>query len=89
MALGVPVVASDLPVTREIIGDGEAGRLTRADRPSELARTIRLLLEEPETLHTLGAAGRKRIEESFTWTRSCAMLRELYGKMRENLGVRS
>jgi glycosyltransferase involved in cell wall biosynthesis len=89
MALGVPVVASDLPVTREIIGDGEAGRLTRADRPSELARTIRLLLEEPETLHTLGAAGRKRIEESFTWTHSCAMLRELYGKMRENLGVRS
>lgn len=83
MALGSPVVASDLPVTREILGDGAGGCLIRADRPSELARTIRLLLESPEHLRALGQSGRRRIEERFTWSRSCAMLQELYGTLME------
>lgn len=78
MALGVPVVASNLPVTREIIGDGTGGRLVRADRPSELARAIRLLLESPDQLRALGESGRRRIEEKFTWSRSCGMLGDLY-----------
>ena len=78
MALGVPVVASNLPVTREIMGDGVGGQLIRADRPSELARTIRLLLDSPEELRALGESGRRRIEEKFTWSRSCALLHELY-----------
>ena len=83
MALGVPVVASNLPVTREIMGDGTGGRLIRADRPSELARTIRLLLESPDELRSLGESGRRRIEEKFTWSRSCAMLQELYHRLAE------
>jgi glycosyltransferase involved in cell wall biosynthesis len=85
MALGVPVIASDLPVTREILGDGIGGRLVRADRPSELARAIRLLLEQPDQLEALGASGRQRIEQGFTWDRSCETLREVYGEMVSDL----
>ena len=48
MAAGVPVVASDLPPTRELIEDGVNGRLVAADRPGELARAIRVLLDHPE-----------------------------------------
>ena len=47
MAAGVPVVASDLPVTRELITDGVHGRLVAPDRPGELARAIRVLLDLP------------------------------------------
>ena len=54
MAAGVPVVASDLPAVREIMMDGTHGRLVRPERPADLARAIRLLIEYPEQRCTMG-----------------------------------
>ena len=42
------MVASDLPAVRELIDDGVHGRLVAPDRPGELARAIRVLLDYPE-----------------------------------------
>ncbi|MFC2126301.1 glycosyltransferase [Bacteroidota bacterium] len=58
MANGTAVLASDLPVTREIITDKENGKLLRADRPAELARGIRLLLDNPELRKKMASNGR-------------------------------
>ncbi len=55
MAAGVPVVASDLPAVRELLTDGEHGRLIAPDRPGELARAIRVLLDHPERRARMGA----------------------------------
>ena len=52
-ASGTPVVASDLPATRELI-DASTGRLVAPDRPGELARAIRVLLDYPERIAELG-----------------------------------
>ena len=57
MAAGVPVVASDLPAVRELLTDGEHGRLVAPDRPGELARAIRVLLDHPEQRERMGARG--------------------------------
>jgi glycosyltransferase involved in cell wall biosynthesis len=81
MAHGVPVVASDLPAVREIIDDRIEGRLVRTERPAELARTIRVLLEYPDELHAMGRRARHRIEHDFTWERATAQLAELYGSL--------
>ena len=70
MAAGVPVVASDLPAVRELIDDGVHGRLVAPDRPGELARAIRVLLDYPEQRAAMGAAARAHIERHFTWERS-------------------
>ncbi|WP_433466880.1 glycosyltransferase family 4 protein [Spirillospora sp. CA-128828] len=78
MAAGVPVVASDLPAVRELMADGEHGRLVPADRPAELARAVRILLEYPEEAAAMGRRGREHIEESLTWARSRARLAEVY-----------
>lgn len=67
MQAGVPVVASDLPPVRELIRHGENGWLVRPDRPLELARAIRVLLEYPEKRQTLGAAARAHIRAHFGW----------------------
>ena len=48
LAAGTPVIASDLPAVREIMRDGEHGRLIAPDRPGELARAIRVALDYPE-----------------------------------------
>jgi glycosyltransferase involved in cell wall biosynthesis len=81
MAHGVPVVASDLPAVREIIDDSIEGRLVRAERPAELARIIRVLLEYPDALYAMGQRARHRIEHEFTWERATAQLAELYGSL--------
>ena len=78
MACGVAVVASDLPPVRELIRHRENGWLVHPDRPAELARALRILIEHPELARELGAAARRTIEENFTWARSLAALRSEY-----------
>jgi glycosyltransferase involved in cell wall biosynthesis len=78
MAAGVPVVASDLASTREIITDGVDGRLVPADRPAELARAVRLLLEYPGERARLAEEGRRTIARRFRWDGALAQLTQLY-----------
>ncbi|TYC13370.1 glycosyltransferase [Actinomadura syzygii] len=78
MAAGVPVVASDLPAVRELMADGEHGRLVPADRPAELARAVRVLLEYPAEAAAMGRRGRAHIAADLTWARSRAELAAVY-----------
>ena len=82
MASGVPVVASDLPAVRELIDGRRAGPARRAaDRPGELARAIRVLLDFPDRAADMGAAGRTRVAEQFSWDASVAALGDLYASL--------
>lgn len=81
MAAGVPLIASDLPVVRELVEDGVEGRLVPPDRPAELARAIRILLAYPERADELGRNGVARIEKVFTWNRSLDKLRAIYDEL--------
>ncbi|HET6432960.1 glycosyltransferase [Dyella sp.] len=48
-ASGLPMVATDVGGTREIVRDGETGRLVPAGDPEALASAISSLLEDPDT----------------------------------------
>jgi glycosyltransferase involved in cell wall biosynthesis len=78
MAAGVPVMASDLPAVRELMSDCEHGRLVAPDRPGELARAIRVLLDFPERRAQMGRAAQARVAGELSWKASVAQLRELY-----------
>ncbi len=78
MAAATPVVASGLPAVRELMTDGVHGRLVAADRPPELARAIRVLLEYPDTAREMGERGRDRVIQEFTWERSRSRLGAIY-----------
>ncbi|MFC9976283.1 glycosyltransferase family 4 protein [Spirillospora sp. NPDC127200] len=78
MAAGTPVVASDLPAVRELMDDGVHGRLVPADRPAELARAVRILLEYPAEAAVMGARARHRVAAGLTWAHSRARLAEVY-----------
>ena len=75
MASGTAVVASDVPPVRELIRDRENGWLVHPERPAELARAIRILLEHPARARELGEAARRTVEQRFTWERSTEALR--------------
>jgi len=77
MSSGVAVVASDVPPVRELIEHRRNGWLVHPDRPAELARALRILLEEPGLVRSLGAAARQTIERKFTWEQSTAALRRV------------
>jgi glycosyltransferase involved in cell wall biosynthesis len=81
MACGVPVIASNLPVTRELITNNENGKLVRADRPADLARSMRILYEETAFRQTLGQKAQQTIAEKFTWEQKKQELLEVYKRM--------
>ncbi|MEU5882750.1 glycosyltransferase [Spirillospora sp. NPDC047279] len=86
MAAATPVVASDLPAVRELMTDGEHGRLVPADRPAALARAVRVLLEYPDEARAMGDRARKRIEDGLTWPHSRGRLAGVYRTIAPNQG---
>ena len=78
MASGTAVVASDVAPVRELIQDRENGWLVHPDRPAELARAMRILLDRPDLAQQLGANARRTIEQRYTWDRATSALRRAY-----------
>ena len=69
MARGVPVVAVDSDAARELIVDGETGRIVPAVPESEFPRRAFGILEDPELARRFGAAGAARAATEFSATR--------------------
>ncbi len=68
MACGVPLVATTGGALPEVVGtSGETGILVEPDDPGALAQAIGALLDDPEARARIGAAGRARVHERFTW----------------------
>lgn len=81
MAVAVPVIASNMPVTQELLEHNVTGWLVRPDRPSELARAIRILMAHPEVRARIGAAAKERIVNGLTWEKSVESLKEVYSNL--------
>lgn len=78
MAAGVPVVASDIPGTRDLVTSGETGLLFPAGDRAGLARCTQQLLESPDLAARLASAARARIETDFSLDRMLARYATLY-----------
>ncbi len=66
MAAGVPVVASDVPGTRELIEHEASGYLFAPGHRAGLARWAEYLINHPDAALRIGAAGRQRVESEFS-----------------------
>jgi glycosyltransferase involved in cell wall biosynthesis len=65
MATGLPVVATAVGGTPEVVADGETGFLVAPGDPSALADAIARLLADPRLAEAFGRAGRARVEAHF------------------------
>ncbi len=72
------VVASDLPVVREILTRGYDGHLVRPDRPSELSRGMLKLLDDPDYAARLGRNAMDTVNAGYSWTTLKNRLIQLY-----------
>jgi len=66
MACAVPVVATTGGALPEVVGP-DAGLLVEPGNPVALAEAIMTLLDDPARRATMGAHGRTRVMERFTW----------------------
>ncbi len=66
MAAGVPVVASDTPMHREMIADGQTGFLVGVDDRAGRTRVTDQLLNDHELARTIGTAGRQHQQLHFS-----------------------
>lgn len=67
MASELPSVMPDYPCNREVVTDGENGVLFKPGDEQALAEAILRLASDPDLRARIGAAGRKVIEERFSW----------------------
>lgn len=85
MSAGVPVVATDVGGTPEIIEGGTSGILIAAPpRAADLTRALTRLLADPDLRSRLADGGHKRFESSFSAQQWGKRLREVYEGVARN-----
>ena len=67
MAAGIPVIASDFPLWRNIIQGADCGILVNPLDAGSIAEAIQRLITNPSEAEAMGRRGRGAIEKSFNW----------------------
>lgn len=78
MAIGRPVIGSNLPGVRELVIDGETGLLAEPRDPGSIAAALRRLIDEPDLAARLVARGRAKVEDEHD---ASACLDEVYRRL--------
>ena len=78
MSAGVPVVASDFPLWRQIVEGSGCGLLVDPLDAKSIARAIEYLLTHPEEAQQMGARGRIAVENRYNWKTEEQQLLALY-----------
>lgn len=80
-AAGVPVVATAVGGTPEVVADGQTGFLVPPGEPGQLAARVGGLLRDAGLRARLGAAGRERMRSLFTFEAQAAAYLRLIEKL--------
>jgi len=79
MAAGIPFVASDFPLWRQI-GEG-AGLFVDPRDPDAIAQAIQWLLTHPREAQAMGERGRHLVETRYNWEQEAQELLRLYARL--------
>jgi glycosyltransferase involved in cell wall biosynthesis len=78
MAMGKPIIASNLGQIRDVIEDGRTGLLNEPGNYEELAENILILLENEKLRKELGLNARKEVEKKYTWEQNVRQIISIY-----------
>ncbi len=81
MAMGKPVISTNVGGIPEVVLDGVTGILVPPGNSRELAHAIMKLLNDRELRESLGREGRRRVEEHFTLQAHVQRIQEIYGEI--------
>lgn len=84
MAVGLPVIASDFPLWRDIVDGAGCGLLVDPKDPKAIARAMDWILDNPQEAEEMGRRGQRAVEEIYNWPAEAAKLVAFY---HDKLGV--
>ncbi len=77
---GKPVIGCPIPAVSEVISNGVDGFLAEQN-PIQIAQKIVMLLEDDSLAAQIGAAGKKKVEEKYTWNRIAEHVETIYNSL--------
>lgn len=86
-AMGIPVVASDIRGCRQVVVDGETGFLVPPRQSDGLARSLRLLLDDPDSRRRMGRKAAQRAAAEFDQDRVIARTLAVYRNLLDGAGL--
>ena len=81
MAAGLPVIASNFPMWRELVEGCRCGICVDPMDSQAIAKGITWLFDHPEEADKMGQRGRKAIREHFNWESEARKLLALYDSL--------
>ncbi|MBM3315708.1 glycosyltransferase family 4 protein, partial [candidate division WOR-3 bacterium] len=81
MAAGLPVVASDFPLFRDIVERAGCGLCVDPESPEQIAAALRRLAAGPAAATAMGAAGRRAAAACYGWNAEADVLLGLYRRL--------
>ncbi|NLC39239.1 MAG: glycosyltransferase family 4 protein, partial [Clostridia bacterium] len=83
MSAGIPVIASNFPLWKEIVEENQCGLCVNPLDAAEIAAALELILSDPKRARQMGENGRKAVEEKYNWETEGRKLLKLYGVLFE------
>jgi glycosyltransferase involved in cell wall biosynthesis len=81
MASSRPLVASNMPIVRELVREGVDALLFSPNDPEDLARQVIRLLEDFELSNRLACSASERTLSNFTWHEAQKKLLKVYERL--------
>ena len=78
LSVGLPVIASNFDLWKEIIEDNDCGLTVDPTSPQQIAQAIDHLLDHPETRRQMGENARQASQQKYNWERESARLLDFY-----------
>lgn len=86
MACERPVVASAVGGIQEVVVPGETGYLVPPADPQALAESLNKVLRDRDMARRMGLAGRRRVEDHFSWTSIAEKTKAMYQELLTECG---
>jgi len=81
MSAGLPVIASNFPLWREIVEGNQCGICVNPQDVSAIAAAIKTLVDEPDKAKQMGEKGKNAVFTKYNWQKEEEKLMGLYGEL--------
>jgi glycosyltransferase involved in cell wall biosynthesis len=78
MSAGIPVIASNFPLWKEIIEGNNCGICVDPLNANEIANAINSIMDNPDQAKLMGENGRRAVEEKYNWEHEAKKLLKIY-----------
>jgi glycosyltransferase involved in cell wall biosynthesis len=81
MAAGIPIIASNFPIYKSIVEEGNCGICVNPSNVEDISLVITYILNNPQIAKQMGENGKQLIRTKYNWSNEYIKLKNLYIKV--------